>query len=225
MRAGAGTLGHAPRGRSPVRRGLARRSPGQRAGAEAGFTLIELVAVLVLVGLLIAFSPMALDFLVAEKQLESEVSRLATTIDFVKCQAVLDQCAYAIRVDTEKHRWAVQVPREEEQETTDPNEEPVTILVLDEEIPDEELDWHSLPDGLTLEFYEGRTPFKGVYAITYEPDGTVPAHTLVLESNRVSSLEEEDRIRSVRVSFSGLVSLGMGRQLGEFKLTEAELGR
>jgi prepilin-type N-terminal cleavage/methylation domain-containing protein len=197
----------------------------RRRAVDRGFTLIELVAVLVLVGLLIVFSPLALDFLVAEKELEGEVSRLATTVDFVKSQAVLDQCAYAIHVDTEKHRWAVQVPREEEQESTDPDVEPVKILVLDEDVPDEELEWHQLPSGISLEFYEGRQPLKGIYAITYSPDGTVPAHTLVFDSNRVSSLDEQDRIRTVRVSFSGLVSLGSGRALGDFKLTEAELGR
>ncbi len=196
-----------------------------RSRAEEGFTLIEMVAVCVLVGLLLVFSPLALDFLIAEKQLESEVSRLATTIDFIKSQAVLDQCAYAIHVDTEKFRWAVQIPREEEQKTTEADVEPVKILVLDEDVPDEELEWHQLPNGVSLEFYEGRQPLKGIYAITYSPDGTVPAHSLVFESNRVSSLDEEDRVRTVRVSFSGLVSLGVGRALGDFKLTEAELGR
>jgi prepilin-type N-terminal cleavage/methylation domain-containing protein len=193
--------------------------------SAAGFTLIELIAVLVLIGLLIAFSPLALDFLVAEKQLEGEVSRIATMIDFVKTQAILDQCAYAIHLDTEKHRWAVQVPREEEQDATEEGQEPMKILVLDEDVPDTDLDWHKLPEGLQLQFFEGRQEMKGIYAVTYSPDGTVPAHTLVVESNRVSSLDEADRVRSVRVSFSGLVSLGVGRQLGDFKLTEAELGR
>jgi len=199
--------------------------PARRGPAEAGFTLIELVAVIVIIGLLLVFSPLALDYLVAEKQLEGEVSRLATMIDFVKSQAVLDQCAYAIQVDTEKYRWAVQVPREEEQESTEPGKEPVKVLVLDEDMDPEDLDWHDLPDGISLEFYEGRQPFKGIYAITYFPDGTVPAHSLVFESNRVSSLDEADRARTIRVSFSGLVSLATGRSVGDFKLTEAELGR
>jgi prepilin-type N-terminal cleavage/methylation domain-containing protein len=196
-----------------------------RVRPNRGFTLIELVAVLVLVGLLLAFSPLALDFLMAEKELESEVSRLATTIDFVKSQAVLDQCAYVIHVNTDDHSWAVQIPSEKEEESTDPEKPPVKVLVLDEEMPPEELDWHKLPDGISLEFYEGRSPLKGRYAITYAPDGTVPAHSLVFESNRVSSLDEIDRVRTIRVSFSGLVSLGPGRELGDFKLTEAELGR
>jgi prepilin-type N-terminal cleavage/methylation domain-containing protein len=196
-----------------------------RRAAERAFTLIELIAVLVLIGLLLAFSPLALDFLVAEKELESEVGRLATTIDFVKSQAVLDQCAYAIHVNTEDMSWAVQIPAEEEQESTDPDKEPVKVLVFDEDLPPEELEWHKLPSGIELQFYEGRTALKGRYAITYAPDGTVPAHTLVLESNRVSSLDEADRARTIRVSFSGLVSLAPGREIGEFKLTEAELGR
>ena len=192
---------------------------------EGGFTLLELVAVLVVIGLLLAFSPLALDYLVSEKELESEVSRLATMVDFVKSQTLLDQAPYAIHVDTEKYRWAVQVPQEEEQETNDPDAEPVTVLVLEEEIGEEDLDWHQLPDGLTLEFYEGKQPLKGRYAITYSPDGTVPPHTLVIESNKVSSLREEDRIRTLKISFSGLVSLAVGRDIGDFKLTEAELGR
>lgn len=196
-----------------------------RVHSRSGFTLLELIAVCVLVGLLLAFSPRAFGFLMAEKELESEVSRLATTIDFIKSQAVLDQCAYAIHVNTQENSWAIQLPREEEQESFDPDKEPVKVLVFDEDMPPEDLDWRKLPDGISLEFYEGRQPFEGRYAITYAPDGTVPAHTLVLESNRVSSLDEADRVRTIRVSFSGLVSIGPGREIGDFKLTEAELGR
>ena len=191
----------------------------------AGFTLIELIAVLVMIGLLLAFSPLVLDFLVAEKELDSEVTRLATLVDLVKTQAVLDQSKYAMHYDTENHRYAVQAPDEVEQETNDPDAEPVTVLVLDEEISEEELDWHRLPDGVALEFYEGRKQLKGTFAVTFSPTGTVPFHTLVMESNRISSLEEEDRTRTIKVTFTGLVSFARGRVVEEFKLTESEIGR
>jgi prepilin-type N-terminal cleavage/methylation domain-containing protein len=191
----------------------------------AGFTLIELIVVLVVIGLLLAFSPLALDFLVAEKELDGEVTRLASLVDLVKTQAVLDQAKYAMHYDTENHRYAIQTPDEVTQETDDPDAEPVTVLVLDEEIDDEQLDWHDLPDGITLEFYEGRKQLRGTFAVTFSPTGTVPFHTLVMESNRVSSLEEEERTRTVKVSFTGLVSFARGRVVEEFKLTEAELGR
>lgn len=191
----------------------------------AGFTLIELIAVLVMIGLLLAFSPLMLDFLIAEKELDSEVTRLATLVDLVKTQAVLDQAKYAIHYDTENHRYAVQPPDEVEQATNDPDAEPVTVLVLDEEISEEELDWHRLPDGVSLEFYEGRRQLKGTFAVTFSPTGTVPFHTLVMESNRISSLEEEDRTRTIKVTFTGLVSFARGRVVDDFKLSEAEIGR
>ncbi|MHC4973014.1 MAG: prepilin-type N-terminal cleavage/methylation domain-containing protein [Planctomycetota bacterium] len=191
----------------------------------AGFTLIELIVVLVVIGLLLAFSPLALDFLVAEKELDSEVTRLATLVDLVKTQAVLDQAKYAMHYDTENHRYAIQTPDEVTQDTTDPDAEPVTVLMLDEEVDTAQLDWHQLPDGITLEFFEGRKQLRGSFAVTFSPTGTVPFHTLVMESNRISSLEEEDRTRTVKVSFTGLVSFARGRVVEEFKLTEAELGR
>ncbi|MHC4731623.1 MAG: hypothetical protein ACYS6Z_13690, partial [Planctomycetota bacterium] len=165
------------------------------------------------------------DFLVAEKELDSEVTRLATLVDLVKTQAVLDQAKYAMHYDTEKHRYAVQPPDEVTQDTHDPDAEPVTVLVLDEEIDDEKLDWHRLPDGITLEFFEGRKQLRGTFAVTFSPTGTVPFHTLIMESNRVSSLEEEDRTRTIKVGFTGLVSFARGRVVEEFKLSEAELGR
>jgi len=191
----------------------------------AGFTLIELIAVLVMIGLLLAFSPMVLDFLVAEKELDSEVTRLATLVDLVKTQAVLDQAKYALHYDTEKHRYAIQTPDEVTQETNDPDAVPVTVLVLDEDVEAESLDWHQLPDGITLEFFEGRKQLRGSFAVTFSPTGTVPFHTLILESNRISSLDEEDRTRTLRVGFTGLVSFARGRVIEEFKLSEAELGR
>ena len=52
-------------------------------GAARAFTLIELVAVLVLIGMLIVFSPMALNTMVAERELESEVSQLGNTIELI----------------------------------------------------------------------------------------------------------------------------------------------
>ena len=53
---------------------------------HAGFTLIELVVVLVLIGLLMAFTPLALDAVVAERELEKEASQYGITIELVSKQ-------------------------------------------------------------------------------------------------------------------------------------------
>ena len=66
------------------------------------FTLIEVVAVMVVISMLIVFAPLALDSLVAERELESEVSRLGTTIEMIHTQTILDQAPYAIHYDITK---------------------------------------------------------------------------------------------------------------------------
>lgn len=192
----------------------------------AGFTLIELVAVLALLGVLLAASPMALDALVPERELEKEMSRLGTTIELLHQQAILDRAPYAIHYDTERHRWAVQTPEEIVEESTREGEPPRTLLALDEDVDLEQLDWRKLPSGFKLQLYEGaRRISSGSYAVTFRPGGTVDPHTLLLESDAISSLDDDDRTRTIKVNFPGFVSFARGRVIDDFKKTESELGR
>lgn len=193
---------------------------------SGGFTLIELVVVLVLIGLLLAFSPLALDAVVAERELEKETSRYGTTIELLSHQAMLDRTNYAIHIDTENHKWAVQVPEEVVEQGGDVDEEPRRILALDLEADLEDLDWHQLPDEMSLEYYEGsRRIEEGRYRILLTPTGTIDPHTIIFESNRVSSLDERDRMRTVKVNFPGFVSYALGREIEDFKKSNAEIGR
>ena len=66
---------------------------------------------------------------------------------------------------------------------------------------------------------------KGRWRILINPTGTIDPHTLIFESNNVSSLIEEDRMRTVKVNFPGFVSFAVGREVEDFKKTEGELGR
>lgn len=193
---------------------------------ERGFTLIELIAVLVIVGLLLAFSPLALNSLVAERELEAEVTRLGSMIEMIRVQSVLDQADYAIHYDLDDNRWAVQLPEEVTEESDDPDGEPVTHLVLEKEIDPADLDWHDLPAQITLEFYEGRRrQDSGRWRVVFNPTGTVPPHTIVMQSDRIQSLVDEERVRTIKVNFPGFVSFAPGRVVDEFKKSEAELGR
>jgi prepilin-type N-terminal cleavage/methylation domain-containing protein len=202
--------------------GLAARSPQ----LAAGFTLIELVAVLALLGVLLAASPMALDALVPERELEKEMSQIGTMIELLHQQAILDRAPYAIHYDTEKHRWAVQTPEEVLEDDEGEGEGPRTLLVLDEDVDLELLEWRELPSGFKLHLYEGsRRISTGSFAVTFRPGGTVDPHTLVLESDAIASLDDADRTRTIKVNFPGFVSFARGRVLDDFKKTEAELGR
>ncbi|MHC4953743.1 MAG: prepilin-type N-terminal cleavage/methylation domain-containing protein [Planctomycetota bacterium] len=192
-----------------------------------GFTLIELVVVLVLIGLLLTFSPLALDAVIAERELEKEASRYGTTIELISRQAVLDRTPYAIHIDTDNHRWATQLPDEITQTVgEDEDARPQTLLFLDLELDPEELDWRQLPDGMTLSYYEGsRRIEQGRYRILVNPTGTIDPHSIVFESNSVSSLDERDRMRTVKVNFPGFVSFALGREIEDFKKSAGELGR
>ena len=195
------------------------------ADRETGFTLIELIAVLVLIGLLLVFAPMGIEGLIPERKLEAEVSRLATVIETLCQQAMLDQARFAIHYDTENDRYAPQVPEEVVRDNPDRSDKPLRTLVLERDPDVADLDWHPLPEGITIELYEGKRRIRGRFMVTINPDGTVPAHSIVFESNKVPSLEEEDRMRTVTVTFPGLVSYATGRVLDDYRKTEAELVR
>ena len=66
---------------------------------------------------------------------------------------------------------------------------------------------------------------RGRYRILVNPTGTIDPHSLVFESNNVSSLDERDRMRTVKVNFPGFVSFALGREIEDFKKGESELGR
>ncbi|MEE8106630.1 MAG: type II secretion system protein [Planctomycetota bacterium] len=195
------------------------------AGMARAFTLIEMVAVLVLIGMLIVFSPMALNTMVAERELEAEVSQLGNTIELIHMQAVLVGAAHAMHYDTENHRYAYQLPETREETTTDPDKKPVEVSILDMDLDPEELEWHQLPRGMKLKMFEGKNELRGRYRVVFTPAGTVDPHTLVVDSDSVSSLNEEDRARTIKVNFPGFVSYAPGRRVEEFKKTESELGR
>ena len=197
------------------------------APAARGFTLIELIAVLVLAGLLLAFAPLSLDWLVAERELESEASRLGNMVEFAHQQALLDQAPYAMHYDLDENMWALQAPVEVQIDTQGSEDaEPRTILRLEADLDYAELDWHRLPRSFRMKLFEGSSELRqGRYRIEIDPNGTVPAHSIVLESERIGSLNDDDRMRTVKVNFPGFVSYAVGAAIDDFKKTDAELGR
>lgn len=100
---------------SVLNRPLRTRSAGRAARAGAGFTLIELMVVIVIIGVVVAGTLLSLGTTGRDSQLEQERDRLAALIEYVRERAALQTVEYGLRCeqggfrfvmyDTRKNQW------------------------------------------------------------------------------------------------------------------------
>ena len=129
-----------------------RLADSQRPGA--GFTLIELMVVVVIIGVVIAATLLSLGGTGRDSQLEQERDRLAALIEYVRERAALQTIEYGLRCETGGYRFVMYDAR--------------TGKWLEDPL-DESLRARTLPAGLELALsVEGR-----VIVLPARPD---PAH-------------------------------------------------
>jgi type II secretion system protein H len=185
------------------------RPPGRRhasPAANAGFTLIELMVVCLLLGTVLLLVPPALDGYGAKGRLEQGASLLAEAISSARDTAINDGHTVILEYDLEKDRFRSHVSaRLREREV--PPQEGQTVEerpALPE--PEEEwaiLDWMGLPTEVDLTAYsEAKDVWESGAArtilVSFSPEGIVrPGHALRVESK---SLPKESRTMTVRVN-------------------------
>ena len=74
---------------------------------SAGFTLIELMVVVVIIGVVIAATLLSVGGSGRDSQLEQERDRLAALIDYVRERAALQTVEYGLRCETGDYRFAM----------------------------------------------------------------------------------------------------------------------
>jgi general secretion pathway protein H len=125
------------------------------ARCAAGFTLIEIIVVLVVAGLLLALVPPRLSGALAAVEIRSAARELASALRYARSRAVSRHTEVLLTVDTERRRYRVGGQR-----------------------------WRRLPEDMQLTLTTARSErrSRGIGSIRFYPDGTGTGGQIALAS-------------------------------------------
>jgi type II secretion system protein H len=137
---------------------------------RAGFTLVEVLAVLVVIGLIATIVTVNWQGLFPRSQLNSSVRALAATLQSTRSDAIARSAEFQVQYDLENNRYRVVTPFRFGGGLAADDEERMA------------LEWTALPE--TVRFahvtIDGVDYDSGVVFVRFDPLGTANAHTIVL---------------------------------------------
>jgi prepilin-type N-terminal cleavage/methylation domain-containing protein len=186
----------------------------KRSAPEAGFTFIELMAVLILASIALVYVVLNLDGLTSESRLAAAGRQLGSTVSWIRGEAAAQARDLIIEFDLDNARYRIVVPprpglhRSRAQEEWDV------------------LSWTLLPDAVRItdmEFPAYKTNraredvvTRGVRSVRFAANGTTQTFLVHLESSEI--LDREYKMFSIEVNgFTGAVTAEHGRR--EFAAT------
>lgn len=165
--------GGAPVTDSAVARG--HRGGWRATTAESrGFTFIELMVVVAIMGLLLGFVVLRLDDMVPSSRLSAAARQVASHVGMARGEAVAAGKVHAIAYDLTRQQYAVLTP-------PDPEEVEAGRYKADELLP---LEWETLPSGVTLVDVDlgDRALSSGLLTLRFTPLGTATPHAVHLKN-------------------------------------------
>lgn len=145
----------------------------QRSAAARGFTMIELMVVVLVMGLITAMVAPNLEAFVPKARIEGAAKALVANIDHMRSEARIQGKRYKLEFDLEHARWRRVLPPEER-------------LTTDQDVDDREPqyeDWTAIEDDVRFvragNSVEGFAR-SGVFGMVYDHNGFTGDATIVL---------------------------------------------
>ena len=198
-----------------------RRAAGNAGTGDAGFTLIELMVVVALLGMLLLVLPPRLDGWGARSRLDSAGNTLVSAFTGAREQAIIDGNPVIVRFDVVRSVFGYRLMNRTHRSPKELQERSGQART-DEEIQEEDREeewvdtpWNALPAGIHVRGFstlreqwatanDGGEP----WTVTFFPDGSVrPAPAVLIEGDR--DLPEDYRFLTVTVN--ALTSLANSR--------------
>ena len=154
-----------------------------------GFTLLELVLVLLLMGLI---AGLTLPFVVSTLdriKLQSEVRQIASAIQFTRSEAISRKTLFTFNVDINKSQYWLAIPKQEEVTQSKPIDETVKIM-----------DYQRADETLT----------EGIFMILFYPRGNSSGGTI-----RFKSIDDKDEENIYAVTIDPITGKPQIRHLEE----------
>ena len=154
-----------------------------------GFTLLELVLVLLLMGLI---AGLTLPFVVSTLdriKLQSEVRQIASAIQFTRSEAISRKTLFTFNVDINKRQYWLAIPKQEEVTQSKPIDETVKIM-----------DYQRADETLT----------EGTFMILFYPRGNSSGGTI-----RFKSIDDKDEENIYAVTIDPITGKPKIRHLEE----------
>jgi len=153
---------------------LARRGQGRPGAAAGGFTIVELLATLMIVSLLFALILPNLDALVPSARLRGSGSRIQAELEWARSEARIQGKRMAVEFDLDRGRWRLVFPPEQRL-TRDEDESALA------ERPD---DWQELETDVRFAgLGDARSGLaqRGTYRVVFDEYGFTADQVIVLQ--------------------------------------------
>lgn len=156
--------------------------------SEAGFTLIEIMVVIMILGLVLRIVMVNMGAFIPSSALDAQANKLRFTLDYLRSEAKIQGKPYTLELDLDKHMTRIILPTEDKLVTTTDDTMEANI----------EMGWQPLEDWVKFEGHGiwGREIYtKNIIKVTFDENGFAADQTIFFRYD----VEDNKRIWSVHV--------------------------